>query len=89
MADNYAVALDNHAISANSVTVQSPSLIKGLVKNPNATIALLSAKFAPVNLSDIDIDPQGKVVINNQAFRDALNAAPPTARSSAGDNCAC
>jgi len=89
MTYDYAVTLDNTVISTNSVTVQSPSLIKGLVKHPIDTITLLSNKSAPLRLSDIDIDQQGQVVIQNQAFRDAFEAASPAAQQSGGNNCNC
>lgn len=87
MADTYEVLIDNISTSGNSVTVESPTLVKGLVKNPDATLALLSAKVAPISLADIDIDQQGRVVVNNQAFGIALSALG--GGSSMGNNCAC
>jgi hypothetical protein len=90
MADNYEVRLDNPtALSTDAVTLQSPTLVKGLVKNPTATLNLLSTKFAPVSLSDIDVDDQGLVVVKNQAFRDALLQAVGNGHNTSGNNCAC
>ena len=90
MADNYEVRLDNlKPLSADSVSLKSPTLVKGLVKNSSATISLLSAKFAPVSLSDIEIDDEGLVVINNKAFRDAVVQAVANGPNTAGNNCAC
>lgn len=87
MSEAYEVRLDDYEILADTVTIRSPSIVKGLVRNPNATLALLSAKVAPVKLDDIDVDPQGRIVVKNIAFRDSVSAL--AGGSSMGNNCNC
>ncbi|MDF4511698.1 hypothetical protein P3472_11295 [Vibrio parahaemolyticus] len=56
------------------VRISSPSLVNGLIKDQAATLNLVDSELAPLDLSKLTFDNQGKVVIADQNFHDQLKA---------------
>jgi hypothetical protein len=53
------------------VRIDSPELVEALIKSQNEALQLLS-KYAPVTVDDLDIDRQGRLVISDQKFVQAV-----------------
>jgi hypothetical protein len=67
-----------------TVSIESPSLVNGLIQDQKGAVALLNQSGANVKLSDISVDTSGRVVISNpnlhktltdQVLTDRLRAA--------------
>ena len=90
MSENYEIRVDDPKPHGDdAVLIKSPTLLKGLIKNPDATLKLLSGSVFPISLPDIDIDKDGAVIIKNKEFREAILQSALAGGNTMGNNCAC
>ena len=54
------------------VVISNNTLANGLVQNQKRTLSVLSMEFAPIRVTDIEIDAGGNVVISNSKFKNRL-----------------
>ncbi|EHV9721002.1 hypothetical protein ACTBAC_001107 [Vibrio parahaemolyticus] len=57
------------SIKNGNVVVDSPELINELIHNADDVLGLLSSSGSKINLADISINDEGRVVIDNPDFR--------------------
>ena len=62
---------ENMEIVGSTAALTSSALATHLIQTPADALQLLG-QVAPVNVSDISIDDQGRVVVDNPAFASAL-----------------
>jgi hypothetical protein len=68
MSKSKKTAAEEVVISGDVVTIHHPVLLRDLLKSPDKTLKILSDTLSPITLDDLDIDPSGKLVVNNPAF---------------------
>jgi hypothetical protein len=72
--DEVSVSINGDDVSIgppDQVTVTNTELLNALVQFPDETLQFLS-ETSPVRLEEISVDPEGRVVITNSAFAQAL-----------------
>ena len=64
-------------LASNVVIITDNELANQLLQNQTETLALLSSEIAQLSISDIRIDDVGRIVVQNQAFVDAVKTKLP------------
>lgn len=59
-------------LSSDVVFITDTTLTNSLVRDQATTLEMLKNEVSQVGLEQIEIDPLGRVVVQNQAFVDAL-----------------
>jgi hypothetical protein len=57
---------------SDSVFIKSASLANQLVRHQDETLRFLSEQVSPIDVDQISVDSEGRVVVANQQFRETL-----------------
>lgn len=67
-------AVDIDTTSAGVTKLTSSSLVNALIKDTNGSVGFLSNDIAPITLDKIAVDANGRVVVSDTAFTNAMKA---------------